>query len=220
MRVVFVGASRLGINTARLLLKAGHDVVIIESDADNAEMLSSELGCGVIHGDGSKPVIQRESDPHASDFLFCLTSNDQTNIIASLIGRSLGFRNVVTRIDDPEFEHICIELGLENTIIPSRAISRQLCALVEGETPLSISALIKHDAALFSFVVPPEDAVEVGALGLPADCRLILVYRGEKFMIADDSTELKAGDEAIVLCHRSSLPELHERWIEVDEGSG
>ncbi len=102
MRVIFVGASRLTMHTARLLLKSGHDVVIIERDPERIENLRSELGCGVIHGDGSKPAILREADPLNSDYLFCFTDNDQTNIIASLLGRSLGFKHVVTHIDDPD----------------------------------------------------------------------------------------------------------------------
>jgi len=215
MRIVFVGASRLTVHTAQLLLNRGHDVIIIESDAAVVEALVSDLGCGVIRGDGSKPVILKEADPHDTDFLFCLTDNDQTNIIASLVGRSLGFRHVVTRIDDPEFEHICFELGLENPIIPSRAISRHLEAMVEGETALSISAMIKSDAALFSFVVSAKDAGAVAELGLPDDARLIIVYRGDKFIIADEATVLKENDEAIVLCHEASLDRLREHWTHV-----
>ncbi len=45
----------------------------------------------------------QETDPAHTDFLFCLTGNDQTNIIASLIGRSQGFKRVITGIEDPEF---------------------------------------------------------------------------------------------------------------------
>ena len=64
--------------------------------------------------------------------LFCLTGSDQANIISSLVGRSLGFGRVVTKINDPEFEHICIELGLEDMIIPARTVGRHLAEMFEG----------------------------------------------------------------------------------------
>lgn len=213
MRIVFIGASRLALHTAHLLLEEHHDVVIIERDADCVKAISSELACGFILGDGSTPAILREADPAGSDFLFCLTDNDQSNIISSLVGRSLGFKHVVTRIDTPEFEHICMELGLENTIIPSSAIALQLRDLVRGKTPVSISAQIKHEAALFSFVATEADAVAVSDLELPDDCRLIIVYRGDGFILADAKTELKKGDEAVVLCHHDRLEELSARWL-------
>ncbi len=124
MRAVFIGASSLSIMTARLLLKRSHEAVIIELDKDIATNLHNELDCGILHGDGTKPALLREANPELTDVLFCLTGNDQTNIIASLVGRSLGFKRVVTKIVDSEFEHICTEVGLEDTIIPSRTIGR------------------------------------------------------------------------------------------------
>jgi hypothetical protein len=45
-------------------------------------------------------------------------------------GRSLGFPRVVARVDDDDFEHICIELGLEETVIPARTIARYLVDVV------------------------------------------------------------------------------------------
>ena len=218
MRIVFVGASNLTFHTARLLLKRGHDVVVIEKNEQTIQELIETIGCGVIHGDGSKPAILQEADPGNSDYLFCLTDNDQTNIISSLVGRSLGFAQVVTRIDDPEFEHICIELGLENTIIPSRTISRYLAAMVQGEKSLSISAMIKNDAALFSFVVEDHEAVTVQELKLPNDCRLMFLYRGDKFILADADTPLKTDDEVVIVCHSNSLPQLRSRWVHTDLG--
>lgn len=218
MRIVFVGASNLTFHTTRLLLKRGHDVVVIEQNEHSVQELVETVGCGVIHGDGSKPAILQEADPENSDYLFCVTDNDQTNIISSLVGRSLGFAQVVTRIDDPEFEHICMELGLENTIIPSRTISRYLAAMVQGEKSLSISAMIKNDAALFSFVIEEHDATSVRKLGLPDGCRLMFLYRGEKFILVQDDTELKVDDEAVIVCHSDLLPQLRSRWVHTDLG--
>lgn len=50
----------------------------------------------------------------------------RSTILASLVGRSLGFKRVVTKIEDIEFEHICKELGLEDVIVPSRTVGRLL----------------------------------------------------------------------------------------------
>jgi len=220
MRIVFIGASRLSQHTARLLLSRGHDVVIIEKDKESVSNLTASLGCGVILGDGSKPQILQEAGPDSTDYLFCVTDNDQTNIIASLVGRSLGFRRVVTRIDDPEFEHICLELGLEDTIIPSRTISGYLADMVQGKTQLSLSAMLRNDAALFPFAVEEVDAVKVSDLKLPEESRLMLLYRGDKFILPDSDTQLKAGDEAVILCHTNLLDQLRSRWSGEKEKQG
>ena len=92
MRTVFIGASEVGIETAKALLKKGHEVVIIETDKAKIDELSGELDCSFLHGDGSRPAVLREVNPEQTDMLFCLTDSDQANVIASLVGRSLAFK--------------------------------------------------------------------------------------------------------------------------------
>jgi trk system potassium uptake protein TrkA len=212
MRAVFVGAGSLAITTTRYLLKRGHEVVIIERSKDVIDTLAVELDCGFLHGDGSRPAMLREADPEHTDFLFCLTNTDQANIIASLVGRSLGFKHVVTKIEDPELEHICVELGLEDIIIPARTMGRHLVEKLEGTDPLEISARIKGDARVFSFIVRAEDEKAVRDLGLPAASRVVCLYRKAEFMLPNDDTALHKDDEVILITHRKHLAELVERW--------
>lgn len=214
MRAVFIGAGKLALMTARLLLKREHEVVIVECDKEVIENLSEVIDCGFLQGDGSKPAILKEADPEHTDILYCLTGNDQTNILASLVGRSLGFKRVVTKIDDPEFEHICIELGLEDTIIPSRTTGRHLADMFEGQDPLELSTMIRDEARVFSFVVKKGAASDaIDDLELPNGSRVICLYREGKFIIPETETRLKIDDEVVVLTHRKNLAILLERYL-------
>ena len=212
MRTVFIGAGELTIMTARQLIEKGYEVIIIEADKARIDELSDDLDAGFIHGDGSKPAILREAAPKAIDFLFCLTSNDQYNIIASLLGRSLGCKRVVTRIEDPSYEHICIELGLEDIIIPDNTISRYLVDICLGRNPLEVSALIRGDARVFSFVAGEDDAGPLADLEMPDDCRLMFLYRNDEFMLPADATVLQQGDEVVIIAHSEALAGLNARW--------
>jgi trk system potassium uptake protein TrkA len=212
MKAVFIGASALTVMAARIMLKRNHEVVVVERDKTRIETVAEELDCGFIHGDGSKPAVLRETDPAQTDVLYCLTGNDQANIIASLVGRSLGFARVVTKIDDPEFEHICIELGLESTIVPTRTTGRYLADMFEGRDPLELSTMIRYDARVFSFVARADDAVPIAELDLPKASRVVCLYRDDTLLIPDDNTRLRAEDEVIVVTHRDNLKALEKRW--------
>jgi trk system potassium uptake protein TrkA len=185
-------------------------VVIVEKDRNRIDELTEELECGFLHGDGSKPDVLRESGAGETDSLFCLTGNDQTNIIASLVGRSLGFARVVTRIDDPAFEHICIELGLEDTIIPDMTIGRYLADMFEGRDLLELSSMIKDEARVFSFLIREQQAGPLADLGLPDETRLVCLYRDGKLMLPeDDEVQLKTDDEVLLITHSKNLEDLH-----------
>ena len=215
MRAVFIGASSLSVMTAEILLKRGHEVVIVERRRERIEELSKELDCGFVHGDGTTPAILRETDPEHSDFLFSLASDDQVNIIASLVGRSLGFRRVVTKIVNPEFEHICVELGLEETIIPAGTMGRYLADKFSGRDMLELSGMIRGDARIFSFVVKAEDEGPITKIDESGKLRIICIYRENNFELPAETTEVKAGDEVVVITQEKYLEALRERWTVV-----
>ncbi len=212
MRAVFIGAGELTSLTAQQLLKYGYEIVIVEKDKARIDELSETLGAGFIHGDGSKPAILREADPSATDFLFCLTNNDQYNIITSLVGRSLGYKRTVTRIEDPSYEHICLELGLKDIIVPDYTIARYLADMSTGHNPLEVSAVIKGDARIFSFVAREEDEGSVNELNLPAESRVMFLYRKEKFILPEADTALHKDDEVVIIAHSKVLSKLETRW--------
>ncbi|MCW8829197.1 MAG: TrkA family potassium uptake protein [Gammaproteobacteria bacterium] len=212
MRAVLIGAGSLGVMTARLLLRHRHEVVLIDTDKERLDAVAEELDCGMICGDGSRPALLREADPEHTDHLFCLTNNDQTNILASLVGRSLGFPHIVTRIEDPQYEHICLELGLENPIIPARTIGRLLSDLFEGRDPLELSTMIRDEARVFSFVARDEDQARVEELPLPEDVRVICIYRSGTLTIPKGKDKVEPGDEVVLITHSKDLEKLKERW--------
>ena len=212
MRIAFVGAGEVTVMTAKTLIQQKHEVIIIESDRKKIDRLSEELDCSFLHGDGGKPAILLEVGPEQTDMLFCLADNDQANLIASLVGRSLGFTRVVTSIEDPDLEEICRELGLEETIVPARTASRHLLNMVRGLDSVELSTVLKDEARFFTFVMDEERSATVAELKLPEGSRVICFYRNDQFHFADDDTLLEADDEVIILTHSTHLEELKDRW--------
>jgi trk system potassium uptake protein len=213
MRFVFVGSGSLAVLTGRMLAGRGHEVVILERDRAMIDALQEELDVGFIHGDGTRPAILREADPDATDLLFCLTHDDQANIIASLVARSLGYRRVVTKIEDPELEHICVELGLANSLVPMHTVGRYLADMAEGQDIIEISDILRGEARIYSFRVKEEQAVPVADLDLPSAARAICIYRnGEDFLFAEPDTRLRVDDEVVILARGGALKTLRERF--------
>lgn len=213
MRVIIVGATAIGVATARILVARKHDVVIVEEDKQRIEALKDDLDCGYIHGDGTKPAILRETSPSEEDLLLCLTNNDQSNILASLVGRSLGFERIVTKVEDPEFEHICRELGLSDIIIPDRNTAQTLADMATGQLAEDFAAFFKGDVRLFSFVLSEDDPEQPADLDLPARTRPIMVYRDGEVILPDADIKLQKGDEIVLITMSDKLDELKDRWL-------
>ena len=214
MRAIFVGASTLSVMAARRLLKAGHDVVIIEEDEERISALSESLDCGFVHGDGSRPAVLEELSPSDKDMLFCLSSVDQDNIIASLVGQTMQFSSVITKIDDPDFQGICTKLGLDNLIIPDRDVGERLADMVEGHDISDLSAAVESGIRFFHFIAREQDVGRIDALDLPGQSRIIVITRGEESIIVDDHDELRKDDRVLVVAHRRDLDKLKKHFTQ------
>lgn len=212
MRAIFVGASPLTVMTAQRLLKSKHDVVIIDTDEDKLSDLSEVLDCGFIHGDGSRPAVLEELSPGETDLLFCFSSDDQDNIIASLVGQTMQFSRVITKIEDPDYEAICNKLGLDDTIVPDRDVGERLADLVEGHDVSDLGAAVKGGIRFFHFVAREEDAGKLAELDLPGNARVIVITRDGESIIAGDDDKLLEDDQVLVLAQRDELDKLRKRF--------
>jgi len=210
VRIVIVGAGSLAVMAARLLLETRNEVIIIERDRERIEALAEELDCGYLQGDGSKPAILREANPGEDTLLLCLSNDDQDNIIAGLVGKSLGFRRVVVKIEDPEYEHICLELDLKDTIVPDRAIARLLVDLADDRDPLELSSVMKAGVRFYQFVARAEHEGPLERLQLPKDTRAVIVYRDGGYLPADADLELRRDDEVVLVTRREHIDELRQ----------
>ncbi len=213
MRIVFIGAGATAVTTAQLLIEHGHEVVIIERDEARIRTVQEHLDCGFLHGDGTRPDVLRQADPESTDVLLCLADMDQENVLASLVGRALKIPRVITKLEDPEFEAVATALELETVVVPVRTVGRRLADMVEGKDTLELSSLLKDDARLFSVIVQPHQAGPVEGLGLPDEARVVWLYRNGRLYFATPGTDLRAGDEAVILTRNGLAGELHERLL-------
>lgn len=219
MRIVIIGASSLALHTTEVLVESGHQVLIIEKDKDRIEALSEHLDCAFLHGDGSQPDLLREADPPKADVLMCLTNHDQTNIIAGLVARNLGYERVVTVIEQEDFEDLCEELGLTETFIPLRNISHQLAELTEQPTAApALDALFKHDAALRGLSLT-NGGLTLEQLELPEGCRVVGFYRKQALLFPETQMRFQTGDELLILAQEESLKALDKRLSDLQQAT-
>ncbi|MGD8860245.1 MAG: NAD-binding protein [Myxococcales bacterium] len=213
MRIVFVGAGSSTVTAAEILIERGHEVIVIESDRERIDALYDKLDCSFLHGDGSNPAILKEADPKRVDVLLCLTESDQANILASVVGRSLGFSRVITKITDPAYEPICHELALDGTIVPYQTIGRYLADMVHGANVVELSTVIRGDARFYSFVADAAHADRaLSELDLPKQARVVCLYRDDEMLLPEDETRIREQDEIVILTYSKYLQELSERF--------
>ena len=104
MRIVVVGAGKVGRVLTEQLAAEKHDIVVIDQDTDLIESLVNIYDVRGVVGNGGCYDVQKDAFEDGADLLIATTSSDETNILACLVAKKLGTPHTIARIRNPEYE--------------------------------------------------------------------------------------------------------------------
>ena len=102
MRIVVVGAGKVGRVLTEQLAAEKHDIVVIDQDTDLIESLVNIYDVRGVVGNGGCYDVQKDAFEDGADLLIATTSSDETNILACLVAKKLGTPHTIARIRNPE----------------------------------------------------------------------------------------------------------------------
>ena len=118
MKIVIVGAGRVGYAIAEQLLTEGHDITVVESDPERAAYISSTLDVIVVEGRANVDQL-RIANVADADLLIAATTSDETNLIISSFAHHEKVPKIVTKVDEDNFIQLAESYGLTTIIQPA-----------------------------------------------------------------------------------------------------
>lgn len=214
MRCVIVGYGRVGVRTAHILDKEGHEVVVIENDPSKAER-AREADFAVIEGDGSSAANLEKADLDTADAVGGLTGDPDSNAAVCAIANEHGCRTVL-RINEDFSEDIFREYseGVDEIVYPERlGAAGAKTALLGGD--FSVLADITEKLSAATLTVPDESPVvgeRVVSLDVPDDVRVYAHGRaGASMTIPMPRTAIEAGDRLALIADPGSVQRFRDR---------
>ncbi|MEW6745569.1 MAG: Trk system potassium transporter TrkA [Planctomycetota bacterium] len=102
MRIVIIGAGAVGFNLARELSQEGHDVAVIEREAEPLKRLQEKLDVLAVAGSGTDPQALNDAGAEKADLLIAVTDSDEVNMVAcALAHEAYGVRQRYARVRNP-----------------------------------------------------------------------------------------------------------------------
>ncbi len=115
MFVIIMGCGRVGARLARMLVRTGHEVAILDVSAPAFRRLGADFPGTTILGNGIDQETLKRAGIERADAFVAATQGDNRNIMASQIAQHVfGVKRVVTRIYDPLRSDTFAELGLRS----------------------------------------------------------------------------------------------------------
>jgi trk system potassium uptake protein TrkA len=213
MRFVIIGSGRVGLRTARVLREEGHEVTLVEADANKVERARND-DFEVVEGDGAREEILLQAGLESADAVGALTGDLNVNFAACMVGKHYDCRTVL-RIDEDYREDIYRKFAsdVDEVVYPERlgAIAAKN-ALMGGN--VRAIADIAQNLQVVELTITDESPVKgysISELSLPADSRILAFGKADEAMgipLSDDS--LAVGDRVAVLADFKVLEDVRQ----------
>ena len=217
MKIIILGGGSIGGSVAKELSSEENDVVVIDNNDENLEQVKSVEGIQTIHGNGSSPTTLAKAGLDEDSLLLCLTDSEETNLLASLIGKQkFSAGRIVCRLKGSEYTKIAKEITpfVDFFINPEDLITDEIRSLLHHPGALEILDFADGKIKLVS-VYAKQSGILVGRQikelkdDLPEyETRIPAIYRGEDLIIPTGSTTINEGDEVYFIADEKHIEDV------------
>ncbi len=218
MRIVVVGAGKVGRTIAKKLSLEGHDIVVIDDDKEVLDRAANEMDAICMEGNGADYRVQSEAGVADADVLIAATAHDEVNMLCCLIAHKLGAFRTIARVRDPanaaQLHYLSDELGLSMAVNPDLAAAEEISRLLRIPSALNVETFAKGKVELVGVRI--KDQNELRGLSLldfhkkfHIKVLICAVQRGESCYIPKGDFVLEEGDKL----HIAAAPEELAKFL-------
>ncbi|WP_312994944.1 NAD-binding protein, partial [Achromobacter animicus] len=211
MKILIMGAGRVGTSVAENLVSEQNDITVIDSDPAQLQYLQEHFDLRVVLGDGSQVSVLENAGAADTDLFIACAASDSANMVACKIARQLfNIPRRIARIRSAEFpEHpeLMSEEGfcIDALISPERSVTTYLQSLIEFPEALQVVEFAEGRVSVVTVRVGHGSPMAHSSVDKLRDvwpdvkARVIDVLRGGRPLRAGSGTVIAPGDEVVLV---------------------
>ena len=212
MKVIVVGAGKVGFYLAQTLLEHGHDPIIIEIDKTKCKSIANQLDIPVVCGDGTTIETLDNAGIEDCDALISVTGKDENNLIAcQLAKKRFNIAKTVARVNNPKNAEVMKRLGVDIPISSTDSIARLLEREVDTSSIRQLLSLNRGKASISEMQIPShfeKSGINLSDFTMPKKSIVATIYRNGEVIVPDGNTQLFAGDRLVIISENDVIHEL------------
>ena len=206
MKVIVMGCGRIGSQVSQLLSDQGHEVTVVDHDANSEGRLGPHFKGRIIQGLGFDRNVLVQAGIEQAEGFVSASQSDNANIIAARIARNIfHVPRVVARLYDPRRAEIYQRLGL--TTISSTNWGAERIFQVLTHTDVDIwNTFGNGEVTLVQIEIPPQlIGRSVQHLNIPSEVMVVGITRDDRAFIPPSGAEFREGDLVNLVVLSSAL---------------
>jgi trk system potassium uptake protein TrkA len=218
MKVIIIGAGKVGYSMAQLLSAENHDVTIIEQNPQRVQILEDNLDVRVIAGSGSSTSVLESAGIHKADMLLAITQYDELNMVACMLAKRYGAKTTVARVRNPEYIEIkdfsLNELmGIDLIINPEHVTAMEIAEIVKFPEALNVNYFANGKIQLLVLELEPDSPLvdkEIKSLATSLPYNIISIVRNHTTLVPSGNDVLKTGDHIHLMARTSDMKSVEK----------
>lgn len=203
LSIIIVGCGKVGSTLIEQLCREGHDITIIDKNAQIVQSLSDTYDVMGITGNGASYSVQMEAGIETTDLIIAVTGSDELNLLCCTVAKRVGNCAAIARVRTPDYSeeagYLREKLGLAMIINPELAVATEIARVLYLPTALEINTFAHGQAELIKIKIPEGNVMHnqsIAALGrsIPVNILICAIERGGEVFIPSGNFILHAGD--------------------------
>ena len=213
-RAMIIGGGQVGQRLAEQLEENGIHTKLIDNDPDRCSRLADNLNkTVVICGDGSDQSLLEEENVREMDAVVTLTSDEQTNILSSLLAKRMGARKTITRISRFSYFPLMSAIGLEQVVSPRLSAVNTILQHIRRGKVLSARSIKEAEAEVMEAVaMETSDIVgkPLAKLDLPKGALVTAIIREDEVVIPTGDSVIAPGDRIVLFTLKEAISKIEK----------
>ncbi|GMW00111.1 MAG: hypothetical protein AMXMBFR84_12490 [Candidatus Hydrogenedentota bacterium] len=213
-RIVIMGGSPVGQHLAAQVEHKIPSVKIFDWDLNHCNLLAAELKkAKVVCRDAtSRTALEQEHVDRADVFVAC-TSDDERNIMASVLAKEVGATESISVVHQPDFASLVRKLGVDHAVTPRASFANRILRLVHQKNLSTLAVIGDGEVEIIELQVR-KDAPAIGEslrnLRLPKDTLIVSIVRDDKIIVPRGDDVLQENDSIIVIAYTHALDSVEK----------
>lgn len=192
MNIIIVGCGKVGRVLTQQLVEGGHNVTVVDTDADKINSLSERHDIMGVIGNGATHAVLQEAGIEKANLLIAVTGSDERNLLCCLIAKKAGCQTIA-RVRSPQYSveapYLKDELGLAMVINPEQAAAKEIERVLRFPSAIKIDTFAQGRIEMLKFRLPegsPLCGMAIRDISSKLHCDILVctVERGEEAFIA------------------------------------
>ena len=214
MRIVVIGDGKVGRATVEHASQEGHEIIIIDKDAEVVEELIDQYDVIGICGNGVSYEIQKSANVDKADLVVAATSSDETNMLACLVAKNLGAKATIARVRSYEYnnqiDEIKRDLGITMTINPEKEAALEIMKIINFPEAIRVDTFAKGNVDLVELYIPENSPLIGQSLynihqQYQVKVLVCAVQRNEEVFIPTGSFKFQAKDKVHITASKNNI---------------